>query len=150
MNSESADARFWRHVRIGGSATGCWTWTGPTNGHGYGRMRLTSQAKEYAHRFSYERTWGDLEPGQVVMHTCDNPSCVRPAHLRAGTMSDNSIDMHQKGRWALTKKPGREKTHCPHGHEYDAANTYYSPQGWRRCRACHRITQNARTKRVSA
>jgi len=30
------------------------------------------------------------------------------------------------------------KTHCKHGHPYDAANTYYTVDGERRCRACRR------------
>ncbi len=38
------------------------------------------------------------------------------------------------------------KTHCNHGHPYTEANTMVSPQGWRRCRACH----NAKQRRLNA
>jgi WhiB family redox-sensing transcriptional regulator len=31
-----------------------------------------------------------------------------------------------------------DKTHCKHGHPFDAANTYYAANGERRCRACRR------------
>jgi len=31
-----------------------------------------------------------------------------------------------------------DKTHCKHGHPFDLANTYYTPEGHRRCRACLR------------
>lgn len=30
----------------------------------------------------------------------------------------------------------RAKTHCPHGHEYSATNTYIAKNGQRQCRAC--------------
>ncbi len=40
----------------------------------------------------------------------------------------------------------RAKTHCSHGHPYDATNTMLSPEGWRRCRACH----NAKQRRLNA
>lgn len=32
-----------------------------------------------------------------------------------------------------------ERTHCPRGHAYDEENTYITPAGERRCRACRRI-----------
>jgi WhiB family redox-sensing transcriptional regulator len=40
--------------------------------------------------------------------------------------------------------PQASKTHCKHGHPYNAANTYYSPDGRRRCRTCLREAQPVR------
>ena len=40
--------------------------------------------------------------------------------------------------------PQASKTHCKHGHRFDAANTYYTPDGRRRCRTCLREAQSIR------
>jgi hypothetical protein len=41
---------------------------------------------------------GPVPFGSVVCHHCDNPSCVRVAHLFVGTMADNCLDRDAKGR----------------------------------------------------
>ena len=40
--------------------------------------------------------------------------------------------------------PQASKTHCKHGHPFNAANTYYTPDGRRRCRTCLRAAQPIR------
>ena len=39
------------------------------------------------------------------------------------------------------------KDRCEHGHRFDAANTYYTPTGERRCRICRRAVDRARDRR---
>jgi hypothetical protein len=56
-----------------------------------------------AHRVSWIIHYGEIPEGEgahgtVVMHTCDNPGCVNPKHLRLGAQADNVTDMMQKSR----------------------------------------------------
>jgi hypothetical protein len=64
----------------------------------YGRVHLPDRGYVLAHRAMYEFKTGPIPVGKVVMHTCDVPLCVNPAHLRLGTQADNLIDMRAKGR----------------------------------------------------
>lgn len=91
-------AGFWRRVLRLGSRV-CWPWQG-TLTDGYGQLkREDGQTNVYAHRASVEIHTGRRVPDhKVVMHTCDNPRCVNPAHLRVATQLDNVHDMLAKGR----------------------------------------------------
>jgi hypothetical protein len=130
--------RFWEKVNKAGE---CWEWTACRHHQwGYGHVRVGGKL-EAAHRVSWEMHNGPIPDGLLVCHHCDNPKCVRPAHLFLGTGTDNSRDMHAKGRGT---KYNTLKTHCPHGHEYTPENTrvYVSKRGWRMrfCIACDRAS----------
>jgi hypothetical protein len=87
-------AVFWERVAKG---DGCWTWLGRTTGKGYGQITSKWFTTKSAHRIAYELAngpAGDLH----VLHRCDNPPCVNPAHLFLGTNRDNIHDMLRKGR----------------------------------------------------
>ena len=89
-------ARFWACVDRSGD---CWLWTGSRLPRGYGRFYPKNKVALYAHRVSWEVANGMAVPdGLHICHTCDNPSCVRPGHLFAGTRSDNMQDAKGKGR----------------------------------------------------
>lgn len=82
----------------------CWEWGGRRNVQGYGWFRQPVSAAQYpkrkllAHRVSHEIHNGPIPDGFVILHACDNPPCVNPAHLSAGTFSENMKDMWGKGR----------------------------------------------------
>ncbi len=81
----------------------CTLWTKAKNKAGYG-ITWANNKWAYAHRVA-----ANALKGQVVRHTCDNPSCVNPQHLVVGTHKDNSEDMVNKVRQAWGKKAGRAK-----------------------------------------
>lgn len=86
--------RFWKYVE---KTDYCWLWTGGLFRDGYG-MFTVDRVTFRSHRFSWELHNGKIKKGLQVLHKCDNPPCVNPAHLFLGTNQDNVDDRHQKGR----------------------------------------------------
>lgn len=89
---------FWRHVT---PTEGCWIWSGARshNGQGYGHMKVGGRNGRdvVASRASWEIHNGPIPDGLFVLHDCDNPPCVNPAHLHLGTRSDNVREALERG-----------------------------------------------------
>lgn len=100
--------RFWGtpeetllHYTERDEVSGCLVWIGGLNDQGYGACTYG-----LAHRASY-RTWvGPIPEGLYVLHHCDNPPCVEPTHLYAGTQADNMRDMDSRDRRRCLPRPG--------------------------------------------
>jgi|LakMenEpi03Aug12_release.lakeMendotaPanAssembly.Ray.scaffolds.fasta_scaffold429274_2 hypothetical protein len=95
--------RFWNKVSVGGGRE-CWVWVGGKDSSGYGSFRSKFGVVR-ASRFSFALAYGYWP--EVARHTCDNPACVNPAHLIAGTHQDNVADRVQRGRSAAGSTNGR-------------------------------------------
>lgn len=94
-----ADVASRFHAKYQIAENGCWIWQGAKTWNGYGRITDGSGRVVGAHRLSYEMHHGPL--GQnVCRHKCDNPACVNPAHLVAGSQMQNVQDAIDRQRMA--------------------------------------------------
>ena len=103
----SDSERFWSKVEIRGPNE-CWPFRGNIRG-GYGRVRFKGGKKRTATHIAWELTNGPIPERLEIMHTCDNPPCCNPAHLKAETHVANMQDMLAKGR---RKLPGGAAHHA--------------------------------------
>ncbi len=88
--------RFMSHVVL--ADNGCWIWTASRYKSGYGRFTPTgNNAPVYAHRWSFEHHVSPITPSLLILHSCNNRACVNPAHLRQGTVKQNSADSRIAG-----------------------------------------------------
>ena len=99
-------ARFHTKYQI---TDGCWLWQAGRYPKGYGMVNLGrdmrgKQFTSYAHRVAYVLAKGPIPAGLAVMHSCDVPACVNPAHLNLGTQADNLRDCRVKGRMPSTRQ----------------------------------------------
>lgn len=126
---------YWTDKSAGPDA--CWPWQGTIHHLGYGVTGYRGRQWR-AHRLSWAATKGPIPPGMLVLHSCDNPPCVNPAHLWLGTHRDNSADCVAKGRNTrvlgeqhgiakLTEKQVREILVDPRSHSATAATYAVNP-----------------------
>jgi hypothetical protein len=97
------EERFWSRVNKR-RKTQCWHWTSDMGSHGYGRLSLGDGRRMKAHRYSWELHNGPIPKGLCILHKCDNPPCVNPGHLFAGSQLDNIADMVEKKRHRIGEK----------------------------------------------
>lgn len=106
-NKSPTSTRFWSKAdKI--TKSPCWRWTGWLDRDGYGRFKANKQLFQ-AHRYAFFLATGSHADGLHVRHSCDNPWCVNPDHLEAGSQLDNMSDRNGKGRTAKGEHNGRAK-----------------------------------------
>lgn len=87
--------RFWNKVI---KTETCWIWRGArANGLGYG-LTAYNGCRWLAHRLSWTLHYGTIPADRLVLHDCDIPTCVNPAHLYLGDHADNMRDKVSRDR----------------------------------------------------
>lgn len=131
--------------------SGCWLWTGAINNAGYGQLNVVVNGKRtmrLAHRLTYSAFVGPIGDGLGLDHLCRVRGCCNPAHLEPVTGRENLL----RSTLTVTRR-NADKTHCPDGHAFDEANTYWRPKGGRDCKACaraHRLVREGRAAPTDA
>lgn len=105
----SIDERL-RHHGWRVTASGCWEWLGLVDRNGYGIVAAgVRRSKMTASRAAHLAWVGPLQDWQFACHHCDNPPCINPAHLYAGSVRDNSRDAVERQRTANGERQGHAK-----------------------------------------
>ena len=89
--------------------------------------------RAYGHALVAEAFIGPRPTGHVVRHLDGNSANNAVVNIAYGTYGDNERDKVRHGRSWLANK-----THCKHGHEFTAENTWIDRCGHRQCRTCRR------------
>ncbi len=92
---EALPERFWSKIKT--SVGGCWEWTAFKQNKGYGRfsMKPYQLAHRIMHDFYFKK---ETPPSTMILHSCDNPSCVNPRHLSQGDHVENNKQRDNRGR----------------------------------------------------
>lgn len=135
--------RLWEKVIRRGEEE-CWLWTGTTAGDGYGRISVSNGKVTVVHRLAYQLLIGPIPEGMTLDHLCRVRHCVNPRHLEPVTNGENVL------RGESLAAQNARKTKCLRGHPFTEENTYtdiYRGRPRRRCRACARLRDRARSPR---
>lgn len=84
------------------AASGCWLWQRAKTPDGYGQIN-SGKIRILAHRAAYEAFVTPIPVGVKVLHECDVPACINPAHLFLGSQKDNVQDCITKGRRVILR-----------------------------------------------
>jgi hypothetical protein len=123
----------------------CWIWEGSVHTGGYGQFWFDGRYVS-SHIFAYILWNGPIPAGFQIDHVkargCTSKLCCCPDHLEAVTSQVNVL--------RADSLPARniKKTHCPQGHAYDEANTYWH-MNQRYCRICVRNQKKRRQLKAS-
>jgi hypothetical protein len=136
MDIKSLPTRFREKFILPENLEDCWIWTAGRFTDGYGSFRGDDGNVTSAHRYAFTKLRDSIPDGFELHHKCRRPDCVNPNHLEVlSPLEHAATRLHAK-------------THCPQGHEYTEANSYYY-KGNRACRACNKFRQQFFTRRAN-
>lgn len=91
--------RIWRYIEVG-APDACWPWTAKRHERGYGETSENRKMLRVSRVLLADKLGRPLADDEVAMHTCSNPPCCNPAHLLAGTHTDNMAQRKAEGNYA--------------------------------------------------
>lgn len=98
MFDEATKARFMSRIDVR-SDDECWPWTGGKNSAGYGVFHPVPGRPTLATRYACAMANNSMPSREIYcLHSCDNPACCNPRHLRWGTPTDNVRDAMARKR----------------------------------------------------
>ena len=100
--TRAGEAKRFLEDAIKSSTDACIEWPFHRNRQGYGRLSLDGRC-EGAHRAVLLRIVGQPAPNQEACHSCANPSCINPRHLRWDTRKANMADRRRHGNQSSRK-----------------------------------------------
>lgn len=110
LKGNNLTERFWSGVNKtpGQGPNGdCWEWNNLRTSRGYGKIN-DGRIQIKAHILSWKLANG-RPPQGMILHSCDNPPCVNPTHLREGTHQENVQDKVVRNRQARGEAIGLAK-----------------------------------------
>lgn len=112
LGLSALEARYWSKVVVVNDDDSCWEWTATRfegKNENYGKFNFVNPETSKrnatpAQRVAFYLTRGHMP--KVARHTCDNPPCCRPSHIRDGSQADNIADMDERGRRVVHDQTG--------------------------------------------
>lgn len=83
----------------------CWPFLGTIHATGYGSVWFAGK-HWMASRLRFYLDNPNTDTRLHILHSCDNPICCNPNHLRAGTQKENVQDTWSRGRGQIPNNKG--------------------------------------------
>lgn len=155
MRASDVPARDRLLAKLVPQPNGCWHWIGLLDSKGYGRIGYKGRRGETLQRAVYDCFVGPIPDGHEIDHACHSrdeacPGGLPCTHRRCGNPEHLEAVEPEEHAKRTSASRLRAITHCPHGHPYDADNTWITG-GRRFCKTCNRASKaRLRARRKAA